>query len=626
MNPSHNSHTNDRPPTLRFNSALSKRRAKSVSTIVAALIVTAVVTAIVGVTFIATNAASRMGYRATSYIATQRAAEAAVEYGYGIWKQRVFTNNGAIGTNQANLNITAPSMPGFEFDTVANNGPLALTATDEYGAPAAAPVPTVVNLTNYPGWRGFSYGYLVSAKVKSSGQVGTPHVAGVRRRFQYTEVPIFQMMYFFQDNLEFYKPANMIIGGLVHTNSNLYASASSAGVLTFTGNVSYAGTYTNNSAPPGGASWSSWSSDAPPTYPNGESNQVTKVPVAQPMGLSLTAVFNTTDSNPNNDGYRELIEQPQNTAVYPDPPEIAARRVCNKAGILMTINGTTVTVTTQNGTTATAPQIATLKTAFTGKTTLYDQREGKTADVANIDVSKLTPTLNALSSSGFNGVIYIVDNTPVTTSGASPSPNAKTIRLQNGGVLPNNGLTLASENPVYIQGDYNTGTSATNPSTSVPANSTGNPTNSDSPTVPGYTRKSSAVMGDAVMFLSNNWNDANAPLTVVNRLASNTTYNTAIMAGFMPSQYTPPSGSQYGYSGGGNNFPRFLETWTAKTCTYYGSMVELFQSKTYTGKWDTGNIYTPPSRRWNFDTNFSTSAPPGSFILTVYSRGSWSKF
>ena len=612
------------PPPNPTASRFAHPQGERGSTLVAALIVVTVVTSLIGVTFVATNAASRMGYQASNYIGTQRAAEAAVEYGFGIWKQRIFVANGAVASSTLGSSIVPPLMPGFQFDTVANNGPLNITATDAYGTPSAAPSPVVVNLTNYPGWRGYSYGYLVSAKVKSSGQLGNAQSAGVRRRFQYVEVPMFQTMYFFQHDLEFYKPANMIVGGLVHTNSDFYASCQSAGVLTFTGNCSYSGNYVTNSAPPGGASWSSWGSDVAPTYPNGAANQVTKVPAAQPMGVSMTSVFNTTDTNPNNDGYREIIEQP--IAGFTDPPEIAARRMYNNAGVLMTINGTTVTVTTKNGTTATAAQIATLKTAFTGKTALYDQREGKSADVANIDVSKLTPVINALGSTGFNGLIYIVDNTPVTTTGASPSPNPKTIRLQNGGVLPDNGLTIASENPVYIHGDYNTGTSVTVPSSSVPANATGNPANTDSPTVAGYTRKVSAVMGDAVMFLSNAWSDSNSSLTLSSRDASNTTYNTAIMAGFIPSQYTPTSGSQYGYSGGGNNFPRFLETWSGNSCTYHGSMVELFQSKTFTGKWDTGNIYSPPARRWNFDTNFSTKSPPGGLNSVVYTRGTWAKF
>lgn len=615
-----------RPFTSRL--ALAKKRGGSV--IFVALIIVVVVTGLVGVTFLATNAAARMGGRATDYIATQRAAEAAVEYGFGIWKQRIFVANGAITTVAANANLTAPSLPGFAYSSTSTNGPLTISATDEYGAPAATPTRVPVSLLDYPGWRGFAAGYLVSARINSIGQLGSVETAGVRRRFQYVEVPLFQMMFFFQDSLEFYKPASMIVGGLVHTNANLYASSQSG--LKFTGNVSYVGSYTDNAAPPYASSWSGWSSDAPPTFPNGQANQLTQVAAAQPMGVSLTSFFNTTDANPNNDGYQEIIQQP--VAGFTDPPEIAARRMFNKAGMVVSIVGTTATAIPKNGTVATPAQLLAIQTAFTSKTTVFDQREGKTADVANIDVSRLTPTLNSLGTTGFNGVLYIVDNTPVVAATpatallpANPgSPNQKTIRLQNGGVLPENGLTIASQNPVYVQGDYNTGTSSTVPYTSVPANATGNPTNTDSPTVSGYTRKASAVMGDAVVFLSNAWNDSNASSSLSSRVATNTTYNTAVMAGFMPSGYQPASGSQYGYSGGGNNFPRFLETWSGYSCTYYGSMVELFASTTYTGKWDTGNIYSPPARRWNFDTNFSTKAPPGGLNSVVYTRGSWSKF
>ncbi len=511
------------------------------------------------------------------------------------------------------------------------------------------PTRVAVSLNDYPGWRGYASSYLVSAKVDSVGQVGALASAGVRRRFQYVEVPIFQMMFFFQNNMEFYRPATMIVGGLVHTNSSLWASSSSSGTLTFTGNVSYAGNYSTTQDPPYASAWSGWSANAQikPTYPNGEANQVTKVPAAQPMGVSLTTVFNTLDANPNNDGYREIIEMP--VAGFTDPAEVASRRMFNKAGLVVSIVGTTATVIPQNGTVVTPAQLLAVQTAFTGKTTIYDQREGKSVDVANIDVSKLTPTLNTLSTSGgFNGVLYVVDNTPVVPATpyvpaviadpkkgivgspaipANPgSPNVKTVRLQNGGVLPDSGLTIASQNPVYIQGDYNTGTNAANAPTKVPANSTGNPNNTDSPTVPGYTRKPSAVMGDAVMFLSNGWSDGNSSSSLSNRQATNTTFNTAVMAGFMPSGYQPASGAQYGYSGGANNFPRFLEDWSGNSCTYYGSMVELFESNSFTGKWDTGNIFSPPYRRWNYDTNFSTNSPPGGLNAVVYTRGSWARY
>lgn len=596
--------------TTPFRQGTAGRRG---SALVASMIIVVIVTAIVGITFIATNAASRMGGRAKDYISAQRVAEGVVEYGYGAWKRRIFVANGAISTATANANLS-PALPsGYAFDTAANNGPLAITATDEYGAPSANPVRIPVSLLDYPNWKGYATSYLVSAKINTVGELGATATAGVKRRFQYVEVPIFQMMYFFQHDLEFYKPASMIIGGLVHTNSNLYASQKSG--LTFNDNVSYSGSYVDSAAPPGGAAWSTWSNDQPPSYSNGQSSQLNKVPEAKPFGLSLASMFSTTDSNPNNDGYEEIIQQPN--ASYSDPPEIAARRLVNKAGIVMTISGTTATLTMQNGTTATAAQQTLIRSAFTGKSTMYDQREGKNVSVANIDVSILTPVLNTLGGSGFNGVLYIVDN---TTGSTSP----QTIRLKNGGVLPNNGLTIGSQNPVYIQGDYNTGTTAT--PLNVPANANGNSANTDSPTVPGYTRKPSAVVADAVMFLSNSWNDANSSLALSSRVASNTTYNTAILAGFMPSLYQPASGAQYGYSGGGNNFPRFLENWNSKTCTYYGSMVELFQSKIFTGEWDTGNIYSPPNRRWNYDPLFSSSTPPGGLICVVYTRGTWSKF
>lgn len=55
-------------------------------------------------------------------------------------------------------------------------------------------------------------------------------------------------------------------------------------------------------------------------------------------------------------------------------------------------------------------------------------------------------------------------------------------------------------------------------------------------------------------------------------------------------------------------------------------MVELFQSKVFTGEWDTGNIYAPPNRRWNYDNLFRSTPPPGAVDAVVIARGSWAKF
>lgn len=60
--------------------------------------------------------------------------------------------------------------------------------------------------------------------------------------------------------------------------------------------------------------------------------------------------------------------------------------------------------------------------------------------------------------------------------------------------------------------------------------------------------------------------------------------NTAIVSGNVPTPALPAEG----YSGGAENYPRFLEDWSSSTMTYYGSMVELYQSKQAIGPWGKG--------------------------------------
>jgi hypothetical protein len=584
--------------------------------LIAALLMVVVISGFVGVAYNTTDRAARFADRSRDYAASQSAAEGAIEYAFGVWKTQIASQNAPLATSDfASLGSSAPSFPGFSYAT-----PLQIVGVDAYGAPgtSASNIPPVIvkDVVGYKGWRGRSYNYAAQTRVKSSYE----YPAGVKRNFEYAEVPLFQAMYFFEHNIEFYRPAEMIVSGLVHTNSYGYISGSDAGDLTFTGNLSYVTGYSETIDPPYSNMWSGYVPNAhdPPIYPSGKVNQVSQVGRMEPLGEDPISVLNTTDTNPNNDSIREIIEPP-NTS-FSDDPKIATRRLYNKAGLRVNINGSTITVTGANGLTVNTTKQLEITAAISASTTLYDQREGKNVDVRSVDVGILRTAL-ATGASGFNGVLYINDTTPIT--GANPEPKA--VRLKNGGILPDAGLTVVSENPIYIQGDYNTGATSLTYST-VPANNNGNPNNTDSPTVAGYTRKPSAVIGDAVMFLSNAWADSNASDAISDRTATHTTYNTAIISGFMPSGYQPAVGAQYGYSGGANNFPRFLENWTDKSCTYYGSMVELFQSKTFTGKWDTGVIFRPPLRRWNFDTSFVDNPPPGSISGTTWSRGTWAKF
>jgi hypothetical protein len=322
-------------------------------------------------------------------------------------------------------------------------------------------------------------------------------------------------------------------------------------------------------------------------------------------------------SNPNNTGYHELVEPPVlPLSSYPDP--LNNSRYFNQAGVIIKVtdNGSTDTVTLlrPNGDGSTT----TLKATSTGEDqNLYnmfsasgvittnqsfqDNREQASVRVTTLDISKLTKSSGTLwnkTGTPFNGIVYLYN-----TSAAPNGIGAKRgFRVKNGSLIPTNGLTVASANPVYIQGDFNTGAN--------PPSNSGDPSK---PQAANYTRQTCSVIADAVNLLSNSWNDTTSFGT-----ASNTTYNTAILSGIVPS-------GNGNYSGGAENFPRFLENWNNKSLTYYGSMVELYKSQQAIGIWKYGSpIYNAPLRKWYFDTNFRLKSPPGTLMTFTYNKGRWS--
>jgi hypothetical protein len=237
---------------------------------------------------------------------------------------------------------------------------------------------------------------------------------------------------------------------------------------------------------------------------------------------------------------------------------------------------------------------------------ITDDREVANVKLATLDISKIltnssTPTYK--SSNFTNPIVYIYDAAYTSTS-------RRGIRLKNGNKIPALGLTVVSNNPIYIQGDLNTGGN--------PPSNSGAAADADTPQVAGYTRAPVAILGDAVNILSNSWSDS-ASGSMPD--ASNTTVNAAIISGIVP---TAPVGGDGSYSGGAENFPRFLENWNGNTLTYYGSMVELYQSKQAIGEWGKAGVYSPPIRQWFFDNNFKTKPPPGSIMVYSYVKGKWS--
>jgi len=146
------------------------------------------------------------------------------------------------------------------------------------------------------------------------------------------------------------------------------------------------------------------------------------------------------------------------------------------------------------------------------------------------------------------------------------------------------------------------------------------------------TTKPASLVADAVTILSPAWLDANSAQTLTSGLRNATpiTVNAAILTGVVETTQQPSPLT--GYSGGMENFPRFLEEWTGRTFTYNGSMIALYYSQVATGPWvgigpvPYGNdSYMPPIRNWTLDQNFqySDKLPPATPSLVVLVRANW---
>jgi type II secretory pathway pseudopilin PulG len=211
----------------------------------------------------------------------------------------------------------------------------------------------------------------------------------------------------------------------------------------------------------------------------------------------------------------------------------------------------------------------------------------------------------------------------------------RAVRLINGSVIPGKyvaatpantkGFTFASENGVYVLGNYNaTGVTAI-----------GSPTDPDvyqPHDTPNHIPAS--VVGDAITILSNNWVDGRSfryPFTLAQRQATDTVDRFAMLSGdSISSLEADPNqgGGDPRLNGGVHNFKRFLEDWGGNTLSYSGSLINLYNSHNNNGAFKCcTNVYSPPNRDWTFDISFMdpTRLPPGtpffqSINLTGFQR------
>ncbi len=259
---------------------------------------------------------------------------------------------------------------------------------------------------------------------------------------------------------------------------------------------------------------------------------------------------------------------------------------------------------------------------------IYDGRRAAYLSLVKIDMAKLKTAVETGSggtstdwnndttktpNNWWNGIVYVEfsDSTPRTRDGVQVALDGWGVELINGGNLPNpayaqangiHGTTVATNNALYIQGNYNsdgdmaTGLDGTADSNEVPA----------------------AVVADAITILSNNWIDTNSSKAVSYRNASSTEVSAAFLTGIVPSDKV----NNNAYSGGVENFPRFLENWGGDTFLYRGSMVSLFESEVANDPWcSSSSVYSPPNRKWSFSDLFSEgNYPPGTPNSRTYRR------
>ena len=286
---------------------------------------------------------------------------------------------------------------------------------------------------------------------------------------------------------------------------------------------------------------------------------------------------------------------------------------------------------------------------------IYDNRRNKGVDLVNINMdalrkavaemagpsvttklstgSTVNPSTNDaisnLSASDWTGIVYIeIAGGPTTNtatgateygSGAlATAANAAAVRIINGkGKVPsygtaNEGLTIATNAPMYVQGDYN---------------ADGNVSQDDathSAHVPESGEVPAALAADAITILSKDFNLATSLTRNPDATTGNIEIAAALLMGLSPTNPTSNrdgTGSLGDSSGGVHNFPRFLEKWGGGRNVFIrGSLVSLFESRVATEPWNT-DFYGPPNRLWGFNDLFLDGRyPPGTPRVMSYRR------
>ena len=555
------------------------------SALVITLIMSAVALALLAGVMSWSATSTRLTYRSIQYNRSVAAAEAATEKvvsqinrDFLFGGERLVDNN--LNVYRQNLlpsSSDSPYWSTWKFDD--GNGNTGQTYVQR--APGTS---YIVLDSTYAGLKGFASSYTIvsHAQDTASPQAVT---AGVLQQLQLASIPVFQFAMYSSGEMEISCGQPFDITGRVHSNGELYVEPDSS--LTFESSVTAVQSILFQRDPLDTRGQPSGS--VVYVHPD---QKVSPVP-------ALTLPIGTTNTP---QAIREIIEPPP-AGEDPNSP-LGQLRYYNQCDMVVVASDTGISATSGSfNNFATSIPTNELMTFVSTLTSFFDARESKTVQPIDINIGNLTAWSQTNASLRYStfGSNLILNSVYVVDSRTLPGTSLGAVRVLNGLQLPPNGLTVATGRPLYVWKDYNQTNSANlgtaNTSTTRPA----------------------SLVGDAITILSDSWVDANSTSPVGSRTASVTTVNAAFLTGAVDTTLGH-------YSGGMENFPRFLETWGPTQFTYNGSMIKMFPSLYATNAWNNNNnIYSPPKRNWAYDANFDdpTKLPPKTPSLLKVIRGQW---
>lgn len=515
----------------------------------------------------------------------------------------------------------------------------------------ATPTFSVIDDPNddFDGFSSLTMDYKITARVRSiEGNAARRLSPGVQitRTARMRVIPLYQFAIFYENTLELDAGARIDLYGKVHTNGDFYLTTSSQAYYwkgASVGGDFYSGIYEPHTGR------GNTNSDSIYVTRNGVNDDYANVPWLKGTNASSNQWLDNRYSNWVDEAYERYgrylrdqahgvlpIQLPLPDGFPPrvtidraqpdDPPAVAAARFENQAAIKIegdpyqiVSNGWTPTQAVANGaliiTDADGNTIPPTYTDAGGTTRnwvtteyLYNGREEKTVYVFDVDAGALGVGLgngSIVAPTWDNqGVVYVAPTQPASSSRQAGA------RLSNGRILPvddYNSFTFATYAPVYTKGDMN------------------------KPADPSD-RALAIVAGDAINLLSNAFNDSqyhsgsgNGP----KKTASNTETNLIYMGGNTPSD----DPAYYGrYSGGAENYFRYLESWSGKDHVFHGSIMNLWKSEIATASWDknptpgqqSSGYYSAPRRKWYWDEANQTTFPPPHFpSFWVFEMRDW---